>query len=100
MGNTINMNGMTGYYNSFIQSVTRKSTSKASASGVDNAGETKMDFKSTIASKVEVAFSDEVQEAGQAKAVSTKDMTLEEYKNHIHDKISSFMWHADNMGAG
>ncbi len=39
---------------------------------------------STLSSKVEIANTIE-----GATAVSTKDMTLDEYKNYIHDKISS-----------
>ena len=33
-----------------------------------------------------------------ATAVSTKDMTLEEYKKYIYDTISSFSWCSDKMG--
>ena len=29
---------------------------------------------------------------------NVKGMTLEEYKNYIHDEISSFKWHTDNLG--
>ena len=94
MNNTINVNGMTSYYSSFIKSVTAK-TSVDEGSKVNSGtviGE-KDSFISTLSSKVETANTIE-----GATAVSTKDMTLEEYKKYIHDKISEFPMHSDLMG--
>lgn len=54
MGNTINMNGMTGYYNSFIQSVTRKNTAETPTGIGNNAVGTMGDFKSAIIKKTKV----------------------------------------------
>ena len=94
MNNTIDVNGMTSYYSSFIKSVTGKTSvnngSKINSGTVN--GE-KDSFISTLSSKVETAGTLE-----ETAAVSTKDMTLEEYKNYIHDKISKFSLHPDLMG--
>ena len=54
MSNAINMNGMTGYYNGFIQSVTGKNTAKAPTGMGDNAVGTMGDFKSVITKKTKV----------------------------------------------
>lgn len=85
MSNTINVNGMTSYYSSFIKSVTAKTSvnngSKINSGTVN--GE-KDSFISTLSSKVDTVGT--LEEA----AVSTKDMTMEEYKSHIYDQISSF----------
>ncbi len=85
MNNTINVNGMTSYYSSFIKSVTAK-TSVNNGSKINSGTVTgeKDSFISTLSSKVETASTIE-----GTTTVSTKDMTLEEYKNYIHDKISS-----------
>ena len=94
MSNTINVNGMTSYYSSFIKSVTDK-TSVDKGSKVNSGtviGE-KDSFISTLSSKVETAGILE-----ETAAVSTKDMTLEEYKNYIHETISSFPLCSDKMG--
>lgn len=94
MNNTINVNGMTSYYSSFIKSVTSQ-TSVDKGSKVNSGTVTgeKDSFISTLSSKVETANTIE-----GATAVSTKDMTLEEYKKYIHDKISEFPMHSDLMG--
>jgi hypothetical protein len=85
MSNTINVNGMTSYYSSFIKSVTSQ-TLVDKGSNISNGAVTgeKDSFISTLSSKVETASTIE-----GTTTVSTKDMTLEEYKNYIHDKISS-----------
>ena len=93
MNNTINVNGMTSYYSSFIKSVTAKTSvnngSKINSGTVN--GE-KDSFISTLSSKVETAGTLE-----ETAAVSTKDMTLEEYKNYIHDIISELPFCGDAM---
>lgn len=93
MNNTINVSGMTSYYSSFIKSVTSQ-TSVDKGSKVNSGTVTgeKDSFISTLSSKVETANTIE-----GATAVSTKDMTLEEYKNYIHDKISELPFCADAM---
>ena len=79
MSNTINVNGMTSYYSSFIKSVTSQ-TSVDKGSKVNSGTVTgeKDSFISTLSSKVETAGAVE-----GVTTVSTKDMTLEEYKNYI-----------------
>ena len=86
MSNTINVNGMTSYYSSFIKSATSQ-TSVDKGSKVNSGTVTgeKDSFISTLSSKVETAGAVE-----GVTTVSTKDMTLEEYKNYIHETISSF----------
>lgn len=93
MNNTINVNGMTNYYNSFIKSVTgQKSVDKGSAISNGIATSERDSFISTLSSKVE-----EVETSEETSAVSTKDMTLEEYKDYIHEKISEMPFCADAM---
>ena len=93
MSNTINVNGMTSYYNSFIKSITSQ-TSVNKGSKINSGAVTgeKDSFISTLSSKVETASTIE-----EATAVSTKDMTLEEYKNYIHEKISNIPWSPSNL---
>ena len=92
MSNTINVNGMTSYYSSFIKSVTAKTSvnngSKINSGTVN--GE-KDSFISTLSSKVETAGTLE-----ETAAVSTKDMTLEEYKHFINDTISKYNIHSSH----
>ena len=96
MSNTINVSGMTSYYNSFISSVTKQ---KVGITGEQNSISGNRDsFVSTLSSKVETTATNEVETMDESKAVSTKDMTLEEYKNYIHEKITEFPMHPDLMG--
>ena len=92
MSNTINVNGMTSYYSSFIKSVTAKTSvnngSKINSGTVN--GE-KDSFISTLSSKVETTGTLE-----ETAAVSTKDMTLEEYKQFINDTISKYNIHSSH----
>ena len=94
MSNTINVNGMTSYYSSFIKSVTAKtSVDKGSKVNSGTVNGEKDSFISTLSSKVETAGTLE-----ETAAVSTKDMTMEEYKQYISDKISSFPFHSSKAG--
>lgn len=94
MNNTIIVNGMTSYYNSFIKSImSQTSVNKGSKINSGTVNGEKDSFISTLSSKVETAGTLE-----ETAAVSTKDMTLEEYKIYIHDKISEFSLHPDLMG--
>ena len=89
MNNTINVNGMTSYYNSFIKSImSQTSVDKGSKINSETVNGEKDSFISTLSSKVETA--DAVK---GTITVSTKDMTMEEYKNYISDQISSFPIH-------
>lgn len=73
---TINVNYMTRTYNQFLKNQNIRTTSDKS-------------MANTIADKL----------AGNEKteAVSTKDMTMEEYKQYIHDKISEIPMHSSHM---
>ena len=94
MSNTINVNGMTSYYSSFIKSVmSQTSVDKGSKIISGTVTGEKDSFISTLSSKVETASTIE-----GTTTVSTKDMTLEEYKNYIHEKISDIKMHPDRLG--
>ena len=94
MSNTFNVNGMTSYYSNFIKSVTAKtSVDKGSMSSSGTVTGEKDSFISTLSSKVETTNTIE-----GATAVSTKDMTLDEYKSYISEKISSYSIHPSIMG--
>ena len=92
MNNTINVNGMTSYYSSFIKSVTsQKSLDKGSKVNSGTVTGEKDSFISTLSSKVETAGTLE-----ETAAVSTKDMTTEEYKQYINDTISKYNIHSSH----
>lgn len=99
MSNTINVRGMTSYYNSFIQSVKTKNTAeKESATSSQNSTQkNKMNFKSAIDSKIEAPSTEGLQKVDNTEAISTKDMTLDEYKQYISEKISSFPFCTDAL---
>ena len=81
MSSTINVNYMTRTYNNFLKNYEAK-----------NGGQTK-----TASFSDKVAESQSVSETGKTGAVSTKDMTMEEYKQYIHDKISQIPMHPSRM---
>lgn len=94
MNNTINVNGMTNYYSNSIKSVmSQTAVDKGTKVNSGTVTGEKDSFVSTLSSKVEMANTVE-----GATSVSTKDITLEEYKNYIHDKICEFSLHPDLMG--
>ena len=85
MSNTINVNYMTRTYSNFLKNYEAKSGSQTKTTS----------FSDRIAEKS--AESQNVSETGKAGAVSTKDMTMEEYKQYIHDKISQIPMHPTRM---
>lgn len=89
MSNSIYLGGMSSYYNSYIQSAqNQKSSGTKVAENQTVATETKKDFFETVREKTNVSPTTEV-----SKTVSTKDMTLDEYKNYIANKISQIPRH-------
>ena len=90
MGNTINIGGMNSYFNSVMQSTTKASRTVKTGQGdsVSPMG-CKTDFMSAIEKKVDSLTISDAAETERASAVSTKDMTLEEYKQYINEKISN-----------
>ena len=72
MNNTINVNYMTRTYSSFLKNNEVKGGKPESRSFCDRVAEK----------------SQNVSETGRTEAVSAKDMTMDEYKQYIHDKIS------------
>ncbi len=85
MSSTINVNYMTRTYSNFLKGYEAKNGSQAQPSS----------FSDRVAEKS--AESQKVSETGKAGAVSTKDMTMEEYKQYIHDKISQIPMHPSRM---
>ena len=81
MGNTINVNYMTKTYSNFLKNYEAKGS-----------GQTKTtSFSDKVAEKS--MGTQNISETGEAGAVSTKDMTMEEYKQYIHEKISQIPMH-------
>ena len=81
MNNTINVNYMTRAYGNFLKNNEAKGGKAESPSFCDRVAE-----KSTTAT-----------ETGKAGTVSTKDMTMDEYKQYIHEKISQIPMHPTRM---
>lgn len=82
---TINVNYMTRTYNQFQKNQKVRTTSDKS-------------MANTIADKL--AGNEKTEGVGstaKTEAVSTKDMTMEEYKQYIHDKISEIPMHPSRM---
>ena len=76
MGNTINVNYMTKTYSNFVKNYEAKSGGQVKTTSFsDKVAEKSMETQN-------------VSETGKGGIVSTKDMTMEEYKQYIHDKIS------------
>ena len=86
MSNSICMGGMSNYYNSIIQS-----TQNQRSSGTNNT-ETKKGFLETVKEKTNISSTTEV-----SNIISTKDMTLDEYKEYIYNKISDIPIHPSKM---
>ena len=81
MNNTINVNYMTRTYSNFLKNNEAKGNASKSPSFCDRVAE-----KSTTAT-----------ETGKAGTVSAKDMTMDEYKQYIHEKISQIPMHPTRM---
>lgn len=89
MSNSIHLGGMSNYYNSIIQSTQKqRSSGTKMAENQTVATETKKDFLETVREKAGVFSTTEV-----SKPISTKDMTLDEYKSYIANKISQVPVH-------
>lgn len=85
MSNTMNASYMSRVYNNFVNNYETKSSQK-----------TRTAFGDKVAEKVgEAATVSETQSVG---TVSTEDMTMEEYKQYIYDKISQIPMHPTRMG--
>lgn len=99
MSNMINVSGMTSYYNSFISSVTKQKAGISGTNGEQNGvSGSKDSFIPTLSSKMKTVATNGVEAMEKSTEISTKDMSLEEYKNYIHETISSFPMCADKMG--
>lgn len=81
MNNTINVNYMTRTYSSFLKNNEVKGAKLESRSFCDRVAEK----------------SQNVSETGRTEAVSAKDMTMDEYKQYIHKKISQIPMHPSRM---
>ena len=85
MGNIINVNYMTRTYSNFFKNYEAKGVSQTKTTS----------FSDKVAEKS--MGTQHLSEIGKAEAVSTKDMTMEEYKQYIHDKISQIPMHPTRM---
>lgn len=85
MNNTINGNYMTRMYSNFLKNY------KAEGSGQIKTAS----FGGKIAEKSTGARN--ISETGKVATASTKDMTMEQYKQYIHDKISQIPMHPSRM---
>ncbi len=85
MSNTINVNYMTRAYRNIFKNNEAKGSIQAQATA----------FSGKAAEKS--VESQNVPETGNTGAVSTGDMTLEEYKQYIYDKISQIPMHPTRM---
>ncbi len=85
MSSTINVNYMTRTCSNFLKGYEANNGSQAQPPS----------FSDRVAEKS--AESQKVSETGKAEAVSTKDMTMEEYKQYIHDRISQIPMHPSRM---
>lgn len=84
MSNTMNVSYMSRVYNNFINNYETQNSPK-----------TDIAFGNKVAEKRgEAATVSETQSAG---TVSNEDMTMEEYKQYIYDKISQLPMHPSNM---
>ena len=83
MSNTMNVNYMTRTYNSLLQNYETKNTDRG--------------FIDSIVEKA-AKSADSVAEVSKTGAVSTKDMTMEEYKAYISEKISQIPMHPTRIG--
>ena len=85
MGNIINVNYMTRTYSNFFKNYEAKGVSQTKTTS----------FSDKVAEKS--MGTQHLSEIGKAEAVSTKDMTMEEYKQYIHGKISQIPMHPSRM---
>ena len=81
MNNTINVNYMTRAYGNFLKNNEAKNGKTESLSFCDRVAEK----------------SRNVSETGKAGDVSAKDMTMDEYKQYIHERISQIPMHPTRM---
>ena len=81
MNNTIHVNCMTRTYSNFLKTNEAKGGKPESPSFCDRVAEK----------------SRKVSETGKAGAVLAKDMTMDEYKQYIHEKISQIPMHPTRM---
>lgn len=84
MNNTINASYMTRAYSNFLKNYETKSSQTKTTSFSDRVAEKSVE-------------SQNVSETGKARAVSARDMTMEEYKQYINDKISQIPMHPTRM---
>ena len=85
MSNIMNVSYMTRTYSNFLKNYETKSNSQTKTTS----------FSDRIAEKC--TESQNVSETGNTGAVSTNDMTMEEYKQYIYDKISQIPMHPSRM---
>ena len=86
MSNTINVNYMSGMMNQFGKTISRKPS-------VDNTAS-----MSEAIEKAGTEKASELDKASEVKIISKEDMSLEEYREMISEKISGFPLHPSQIG--
>lgn len=91
MNDMIFKNGMTRNYQNYMNSLKPKSKAEVRTQAGKEAGESFLDAVNRYAGTLVVS------EAYQAEKISPQDMTMEEYKEYIADRISRLPMHPSQM---
>lgn len=89
MSETIYKNGMTRNYQNYINQLKRQTAIRAQAG--TKTGESFLDTVNKYAGKITIS------EVDRTEQISTKDMTMEEYKEYISDCLSRIPMHPSQM---
>lgn len=89
MSETIYKNGMTRNYQNYINQLKRQTAIRAQAG--TKTGESFLDTVNKYAGKITIS------EVDRTEQISTKDMTMEEYKEYISDRLSRIPMHPSQM---
>lgn len=89
MSETIYKNGMTRNYQNYINQLKRQTAIRAQAG--TKTGESFLDTVNKYAGKITIS------EVERTEQISTKDMTMEKYKEYISDRLSRIPMHPSQM---
>lgn len=89
MSETIYKNGMTRNYQNYMNQLKRQTAIRAQAG--TKTGESFLDTVNKYAGKITIS------EVDRTEQISTKDMTMEEYKEYISDRLSRIPMHPSQM---
>lgn len=89
MSETIYKNGMTRNYQNYMNQLKRQTAIRAQAG--TKTGESFLDTVNKYAGKITIS------EVDRTEQISTKDMTMEKYKEYISDRLSRIPMHPSQM---